>query len=137
MRYSSTFAILRPQNLGSGNRKLFYDFGNRGNKYILRWLDDTASSNDPSKPEHFGNGFLMRQGFSIAWNGWDGDAPRRPNMMTIDLPVAKNATTAPNYRPRRRRNYPEQSRQDEIHPALRGEPHHSRQRRADGAAASD
>jgi Alpha/beta hydrolase domain len=91
VRYSTTFAILRPQNLASGNRKIFYDFGNRGNKYILRWFDDAASSNDPSKPEHFGNGFLMRQGYSIAWNGWDGDAPNRPNMMTIDPPVAKNA----------------------------------------------
>jgi hypothetical protein len=90
VRYSSTFSILRPRQLGSGNRKLFYDFGNRGNKYILRWLNDGTASNDPAKPEHFGNGFLMRQGYSIAWNGWDGEAPRRPNMMTIDLPVAKN-----------------------------------------------
>src|SRR5262249_27474790 len=27
VRYSSTFYILRPVNLSSGNRKLFYDFG--------------------------------------------------------------------------------------------------------------
>jgi hypothetical protein len=91
VRYSSTFAILRPQNLSNGNRKIYYDFGNRGNKYILQWLNDGTPSNDPSKPEHFGNGFLMRQGYTVVWSGWDGDAPKRANMMDIDLPVAKNA----------------------------------------------
>ena len=91
VRYSSTFAILRPQNPATGNRKIFYDFGNRGNKYILQWLNDGTPSNDPMSPEHFGNGFLMRQGYTIVWTGWAGDAPKRPNTMTIDLPVAKNA----------------------------------------------
>jgi hypothetical protein len=91
VHYSSTFTILRPQNLANGNRKVFYDFGNRGNKYILQWLNDGAPSNDPTKSEHFGNGFLMRQGYTIVWNGWDGDAPRRPNMMNIDLPIATRA----------------------------------------------
>ena len=31
----STFFILRPVDLSKGNGKLFYDFGNRGNKRIL------------------------------------------------------------------------------------------------------
>lgn len=91
VRYGSTFTILVPQNPANGNRKLFYDFGNRGNKLMLQWLNDAGPSNNPTKPEDFGNGFLMRQGYAIAWNGWAGDAPRRPNMMNIDLPVARNA----------------------------------------------
>ena len=91
VHYSTTFAILRPQTLANGNRKVFYDFGNRGNKYILQWLNDGSVSNDPAKAADFGNGFLMRQGYSIAWNGWDGDAPSRPNMMNIELPIAHNA----------------------------------------------
>src|ERR1700719_3078260 len=31
VRYTSTFYMLRPADLGKGNRKIFYDFGNRGN----------------------------------------------------------------------------------------------------------
>src|SRR5262249_58601883 len=38
VRYSSTFVLLRPQNLANGNRKIFYAFGNRGNKHLLPWL---------------------------------------------------------------------------------------------------
>jgi hypothetical protein len=37
----------------------------------------------------------MRQGYTIAWNGWAGDAPRRPNMMNIDLPIAVGADGGP------------------------------------------
>ena len=60
--YTSTFYILRPVNLGRGNHKIFYDFGNRGGKRILQWFNDGTASDDPSTAEHFGNGFLMRQG---------------------------------------------------------------------------
>ena len=46
--YSSTFYILRPVNLGRGNHKIFYDFGNRGGKRILQWFNDGTASDDPS-----------------------------------------------------------------------------------------
>src|SRR5689334_3973433 len=59
VRYTSTFMILRPVNLAGGNRRLFYDFGNRGNKRILEWLNDGKESNDPTSAAEFGNGFLM------------------------------------------------------------------------------
>ena len=61
MRYTSTFTILRPADLANGNRKIFYDFGNRGNKRILEWLNDGKASDDPTSAADFGNGFLMRR----------------------------------------------------------------------------
>ena len=64
--YNSTFYILRPVNLGRGNHKIFYDFGNRGGKRILQWFNDGTASDDPSTAAHFGNGFLMRQGYTVA-----------------------------------------------------------------------
>ena len=48
--YTSTFYILRPVNLGRGNHKIFYDFGNRGGKRILQWFNDGTASDDPSTP---------------------------------------------------------------------------------------
>jgi hypothetical protein len=88
VRYTSTFMVLRPVNLANGNRRLFYDFGNRGNKRILQWLNDGKESNDPSGAADFGNGFLMRAGYSVAWNGWGGDVAPAPHMLSITLPVA-------------------------------------------------
>lgn len=90
VRYTSTFMILRPANPGNGNRKIFYDFGNRGNKRILQWLNDGTETNDPGSAADFGNGFLMRQGYTVAWSGWDGEVRRQPHAMSIELPVALN-----------------------------------------------
>ncbi|MDD9983032.1 MAG: hypothetical protein OXU81_17035, partial [Gammaproteobacteria bacterium] len=37
--------ILKP--LGSGNRRLFFGYGNRGNKRELQFFNDAPASNDP------------------------------------------------------------------------------------------
>jgi hypothetical protein len=88
--YSSTFYILRPVNLGRGNYKIFYDFGNRGGKRILQWFNDGTASDDPSTAAHFGNGFLMRQGYTVAYSGWAGDVTPGPNVMSVNVPTATN-----------------------------------------------
>ena len=46
--YTSTFYILRPVNLGRGNHKIFYDFGNRGGKRILQWFNDGTAPTIPT-----------------------------------------------------------------------------------------
>jgi hypothetical protein len=91
VRYTSTFTILRPANLANGNRRIFYDFGNRGNKRILEWFNDGKESDDPVRAADFGHGFLMRAGYSVAWSGWGGDVAAVPHKMSIALPVARNA----------------------------------------------
>src|SRR5262245_57137499 len=90
VRYGSTFFILRPVDLSKGNRKLFYDFGNRGSKRILEWFNDGTASNDPSTAEHFGNGFLMRQGYIVALSGYAGDVTPGANVLSVNIPVAVN-----------------------------------------------
>jgi hypothetical protein len=95
VRYTSTFYILRPVSLANGNRRLFYDFGNRGNKRIIEWLNDGKESDDPTTAADFGNGFLMRSGYSVAWNGWAGDVAVAPHKMSITLPVATEPDGTP------------------------------------------
>jgi hypothetical protein len=41
VRHTSTFYVLGPLDLAKGNRRLFYEFGNRGNKRILEWFNDS------------------------------------------------------------------------------------------------
>ena len=91
VRYTSTFFILRPANLSKGNGKLFYDFGNRGSKRILEWFNDGTASNNPSTAEHFGNGFLMRQGYIVALSGYAGDVTPGLDVMSVNIPVAVNS----------------------------------------------
>ncbi len=81
---SADFYLLRP--LGGGNRRLLLDVPNRGRKIALGMFNSTPRSNDPTSREDFGNQFLMRHGYTVAWVGWQPDVPRRDGMMALTVP---------------------------------------------------
>ena len=95
VRYRSTFYILRPADLSKGNGKLFYAFGNRGAKRMLQWFNDGTASNDPTEADHFGHGFLMREGYIVALSGYSGHVRAGENIMGAEIPVAINADGSP------------------------------------------
>lgn len=90
VRFAADIMILKPKDMGRGNRRLFLDYGNRGNKRALQFFNDAAGSNDPRTLEHAGNGFLMRRGYAIAWIAWQGDLLPGDGRMLLDLPVASD-----------------------------------------------
>jgi hypothetical protein len=81
---SADFYLLRP--LTGGSRRLLLDVPNRGRKIALGMFNSTARSNDPATREDFGNGFLMRHGYAVAWIGWQPDVPRHDGMMALTVP---------------------------------------------------
>jgi Alpha/beta hydrolase domain len=89
VEYWSDFCILKPVDMARGNGKIFYDAPNRGGKRIVAFLNDAPQSNDPSTIEDAGNGFLMRQGYTIVWCGWQGDLMPQKNWLVMGVPVAK------------------------------------------------
>ena len=88
VEYSSDFYILKPVDLAKGNGALLYDVNNRGNKRALIQFNSAPASNDPTTAEHAGNGFLMRNGFTVVWSGWIADLPATNNALRIDVPMA-------------------------------------------------
>ena len=90
VEYSTDFLILKPQNLKKGNRRLFFDWGNRGNIRCLQFFNDALASNDPKTREHAGNGFLFRRGYTLVFAGWQGDLLAGDGRFLMDLPVASN-----------------------------------------------
>jgi hypothetical protein len=88
VEYSADFFILKPVDVTKGNGALFYEVNNRGNKGMLGRFNNAQPSNDPSTAEHAGNGFLMRQGFTLAWNGWMPGLPAANNPLRIEIPNA-------------------------------------------------
>ena len=93
VEYETEFYILRPVDPARGNRKIIYEVNNRGRKFLLHWLLDAAAqaagaNNEPRSIEDAGNGLLFRLGYTIAWSGWDPDAPRSNNGMAMTVPVA-------------------------------------------------
>ncbi len=90
VEYSGDFCILKPMDMGRGNGKILFDAPNRGGKRIVAFLNDAPQSNDPGSIEDAGNGFLMRQGYTIAWCGWQGDLMPAKNWLVLNAPVSTN-----------------------------------------------
>ena len=88
VEFSTDFFILKPIDMSRGNRRLVYDVNNRGTKLLVHFLNDAPLTDNPSTPEHAGNGFLMRRGYTVLWSGWQGDILPGENLMSMDLPVA-------------------------------------------------
>jgi Alpha/beta hydrolase domain len=89
VEYSTDVYILKPLELGRGNRRLLYDVNNRGNIRAIQFFNDAPHSNTPSTAEHAGNGFLMRRGYAVVASGWQGDILPGEGRLTIQLPVAR------------------------------------------------
>jgi hypothetical protein len=92
VEFSADFYLLRPVDPARSNRRLLLDVPNRGRKIALGMFNGTPWAPDPSAAEHFGNGFLMRHGYTVAWVGWQPDVPRRDGLMALDAPVARGVT---------------------------------------------
>jgi len=88
VRCAADIMILKPKEMARGNKRLFLDYGNRGNKRMLQFFNDAPASNDPLSLEQAGNGFLMRRGYTVAWIAWEGDLLPGDGRMLLDLPVA-------------------------------------------------
>ena len=82
--YSMDIYILKPLNLGQGNRKLFMEVNNRGNK-LFGGFNGSGGGNDPTTAADAGDAFLMQQGYSLAWSGWDISAPPGGDRLTINV----------------------------------------------------
>ena len=89
VEYSMDIYILKPVNLRQGNRKLFMEVNNRGGK-LFGGFNLSGGGNNPTTAADAGEAFLMHQGYSLAWNGWDISAPPGGDRLTISVPTAKN-----------------------------------------------
>src|SRR3954466_14939307 len=85
---SADFYMLKPVDPRRGNGRLFYEVGNRGGKSILQTFQKAVGSPDPTTEAEFGDGALMRQGFTLLWMGWQWDVPSRPGTMRMEIPIA-------------------------------------------------
>jgi hypothetical protein len=92
VEFSADVYILRPVDAARGNGALFLDVPNRGRKVALGMLNSTPRAADPTTEEDFGNGFLMRHGYTVAWVGWQPDVPRVDGLMALDAPRAHGVT---------------------------------------------
>jgi Alpha/beta hydrolase domain len=81
--------ILKPAAFQHGNHRLLLDIVNRGNPTVLTNFNSAVGRMEP------GNGFLMRQGYTVVWCGWQDDVPATSGLIRIQVPEAVDAGGKP------------------------------------------
>ncbi len=81
VEFSANFTLIKPQRADRGNGTLLLGVANRGTRRMLTFFNhahaegETWDAANPTTAEHFGDGFLMEQGFTLLWVGWQFDVP--------------------------------------------------------------
>ncbi len=94
VEYDIDVYILKPIDMAKGNKTLFYTVVNRGN-LSFGFNIGLAGGNNPTKANDAGDGWAMRQGYTLVWSGWQGDTLPGNERRTVRFPVAKNADGSP------------------------------------------
>ena len=95
VEFSSDFYLIKPKELSRGNGSVLYEVSNRGNKGMLAFFDFASGSTDPQNAQDFGDGFLLEQGFTLLWVGWQFDVPNRDGALRSYIPIAREANGRP------------------------------------------
>lgn len=82
----SDFCVLKPVDTERGNGVIFYDVNNRGNKLALTFFNDQTGN--ANRVDHAGNGFLMRQGYTVVWSGWIAEILPLNHVLRMRAPTA-------------------------------------------------
>jgi len=86
VEFTADFYMLKPADAAHGNGRLLYEVGNRGGKSLLQKFQNARGSRDPKTEAEFGDGALMKQGYTLLWMGWQWDVPE--GQMRMDMPIA-------------------------------------------------
>ncbi len=88
VEFSADFYILRPADPSKGNGTALVEISNRGGKGLPFVFDFAKGRLNAGSTKTLGDGFLLRQGFTLVWIGWEFDVPERPGILRAELPIA-------------------------------------------------
>jgi len=88
VEFSADFYLIKPKDMTRGNGTVLYEVSNRGGKGMVGFFNHATGSLDPATDAEMGDGFLMKQGFTLLWVGWQFDPPQRPGLVRVYPPVA-------------------------------------------------
>ena len=88
VEFSSDFFLIKPKQIERGNGTVLYEVSNRGGKGMLAFYNRATGSLDPTTEAQMGDGFLMTQGFTLLWVGWQFDPPHREGLVRVYAPIA-------------------------------------------------
>jgi len=90
VHFTSDLLVLRPADPAKGNGVLLFEVVNRGRMGVLGRFNGARGSDSPMAAADFGNGYLMREGYTLVIVGWEFDL--RPPLMHVEAPAAEGVT---------------------------------------------
>jgi len=87
---AADFMVLRPRRPSSRGSTALLEVSNRGGKALLPYFNRAPWTLDPTTDRDFGDRFLMRQGLTVIWVGWQFDVPREPGLLRLRAPIARD-----------------------------------------------
>ena len=89
VEFDTDVVILKPRDLARGNGHLIYEPVNRGRWLSLDFFNEAGSrAADLASEAAAGNGFLMRQGYTLVYGGWQ---PAYPGPVVPGMGVASGS----------------------------------------------
>ena len=83
VEFSADIIVLKPRDSKLGNGTLLFEVPNRGGQGALSMFNFGQGSTG------VGDGYLMDQGYTVIWCGWQPDVPRNGAGLRLYAPVAK------------------------------------------------
>ena len=93
VHFSSDLYVLRPVDAARRNGVLLFEISNRGRKGLLTRFNAAPDSADPTSAADFGDGFLMRDGYTLVWVGWEFDVAA--SLVKVDAPLITAPSNPP------------------------------------------
>jgi hypothetical protein len=80
VEFSADLYLLKPKDMVKGNQAVLFEVSNRGGRGILSLVN--------GRENEYGDGFLMRQGYTVAWVGWEFDLSSQGERLRLTAPIA-------------------------------------------------
>jgi hypothetical protein len=97
VEYSTSIEILEPKDMARGNHVLLFEVVNRGNKIALAIFNGSVASGPAQRNSlsTAGDGYLMREGYTLIWFGWQQDVLAGADRMVMEHVVAHHPDGSP------------------------------------------
>jgi len=88
VEFSADLYLLKPKDMNKGNGSVLFEVSNRGGKGILRLVNGFSAATPEGE---YGDGFLMREGYTVAWVGWEFDVADEGDRLKLIAPAVHDA----------------------------------------------
>ncbi|MGC4084986.1 MAG: alpha/beta hydrolase domain-containing protein [Vicinamibacterales bacterium] len=93
VEFSSDLVVIRPKDPARANGVLLFDVVNRGNKSLLSVFSRATRGTDFKSDAEAGDGYLLREGYTLVFVGWQFDIAMGKGLVGFSAPIATDNGT--------------------------------------------